>query len=99
MTTTNETAGVKPASDEEIFARLKELGARATEIVGVPCVAGVYISQIGGSPLWSVNTNGSAFGYNSTFEGACADVVSRMKQAQRRAAIEARVRAELEATA
>ena len=96
---TNNEAGVKPATDGEIFARLEELSARATEIVGVPCVAGVYISQMGGEALWSVNTNGSTFGYNSTFEGACADVISRMKQTQRRAAIEARVRAEMEASA
>lgn len=95
-TTTDET----PATDGQIAARLLELSNRASQIIGTDARVSVYWSLIYSGAKWMVETDRNhAFGTGDTFECAVAAAAKSYAEAKRRDAIEARVRAELEATA
>lgn len=91
-----ETAGTTPATDEQIFARLKELSARASEYLGAKARAGAYWSHAYGRGQHHVELcDGSAFGIGETFEAALSVADTQYRVYRRRAAIEARIRAEM----
>lgn len=98
MTTTNNEAGVKPASDEEILARLLLERERVREATGASWVTICAFVGLEGKLRYSFEASGT-YGHGDTAMEAHAETLRKFEVAKRQAAIEARVRAEMEASA
>ena len=99
----NDKTKEPPATDGQIHARLIELSAIATEAIGKDSVASVFIGKYSKRLRFCVEVldfapNNTPIGVGFTLEEAIAQAGAEYRLQKRRMEIEARVKAELEAT-